>query len=1027
MRTHTTPLDVIESKLAKGTRMNVTASAISKALGCLVVSLLLSWLLAASTAYANVEIESFSGLAADSVGGTFNQAGGNPYSATTTIRFSDANSDTYPDEMPRNINVDLPPGFVGNPQAIPQCDTLGITGRECPVSSIVGEVALRLGGVFAPITVYAPIYNVAPSRGVPAQFSFVALAPLVTLQAKVRPDDYGLSIDVRNISTALGLRESKVTFWGNPASPVFDAKRCQNNRLNAPTCTGPAGNPATGPNAAGVQPRVLLNNPANCSAGPLETRVFADSWENSGRRDTEGRPDSGDSRWAASSFAADTNGQPTNVTGCESVPFSPHASVVPTTSRADAPSGINFTLTAPHDDSPGVTAHAPLKRATVILPEGMAVNPSAANGLESCAPEEIELGSDAAPSCQEGSKIGTVEIETPLLAERLKGAVYLADQGTNPFNSLLAMYVVASSKERGVTIKLAGRVTPDEATGQLTTVFDDNPQMPFTKLTLRLKGGSSAPLVTPSTCGSFESEARLTPWSAVDPDNPTEDEIVTRTSSFTIDRGPDGGPCKAGDPNQPGDPADLADRPFNPEMKAGLQNATANGKSPFIFQLTREDGDQEILSTTVKPPQGLTAKLAGIPYCSEADIASINCPEESKIGSELAGAGAGSSPFYTSDNPGSVYLAGPYKGAPLSMVITEPVIAGPLDLDDIAVRAAIHVDPRTAQLTVISDEIPQINSGIPLRVRDLRIKMDRPDFTIAPTNCDPMEIQATVQGSHRAEANLTNHFQVGDCGNLGFDPKLKLDFGKSKKNTKRNAHPPLKAKLAFNGGDSNISSVEVALPQGLLLDQDRLGRICSRARYAAGTCPEESRVGYAKAETPLLDDPVEGPVYLKASDNPLPDLAADLNGQIDVDLFGRIDQKVNKKGINQIRNTFDVVPDVPVDDFELTLDGGSDGLLVNSRNICKSKKAQKLSIEMAAHNEMTLSERPLIGSACKKLNKKKAKRLKKKANKLKRKAKKTKRKARQASGKKATKLLRKSKKLNKKSKKLRKQARKLGR
>ncbi len=907
-------------------------------------------------------VSTFAAKARKADGSWETQLGGRPYSATTSFDFNTTTSAVdfenlfRPVGSTKDIEVDLPPGFVGNPLTVSQCLKFrlylgGVSGSaaDCPRSSQVGMATVRVASViqsipyFTPSTFRVPVFNLIPDADQPAAFGFNFQGNVVMMSAGLRSDgDYGLKVILNDVSQGLPLIGSTVTFWGTPAHPSHDAER-----------GGPAG----------IEPRPFLANPTDCDR-TYATAIRARSWENPGAPFTQPIED-----------VAPPS------TGCEKLDFSPRASLQPTSSQADSPTGLDVEIEIPQTDAANVLATAHLRDTKVVLPEGMSVNPSTANGLASCSPAQVGLVSKsparfnlAADSCPAASKVGSVSIDTPLLADPLSGSVYVAQQAANPFDSLLALYLVADGP--GIIIKLAGEIALDQSTGQLTATFLDNPPLPFEQLRLRFKDGSRAPLINPSTCGTHTTTAEFSSWAG---------HQVSRNDTFQVSSAPNGQPCAA----------TSQQRPFNPAINAGLRNAVADSYSPFILNLSRPDGHQELAGLNVSLPEGVTAKLAGVSQCADATLnaisdaegsgsaenASPSCPANSQVGVATVGAGAGANPYYV--QTGKAYLAGPYKGAQLSLAVVVPALAGPFDLGTTVVRNKLNVDKRTAQVSVESDPLPRILHGIPLKLRDIRVNVNRAGFMRSGTNCEPMQITSQIKGSHGKTASPSNRFQVGDCASLGFSPKLKLGFGKNKKNTKPNAHPPLNANLSFNEGDSNISRVEVALPQGVLLDQERIGRICSRANYAANTCPEESRVGYAKATTPLLDDPVEGPVYLKASDNPLPDLAADLNGQIDIDLFGKIDQKQNKKGLNQIRNTFDVVPDVPVSSFQLTLDGGSDGLLVNSRNICKSKAARKVSISMSAHNNMSLSEKPLIGSACKNKKpkgKKKGKRKNKRAS-----------------------------------------------
>ncbi len=983
------------------------------------------------------DVEDFDGqTTANEAGDPYTQAGGTPHTIATRIEFPRYQKliaslppfATYegpmPVEAPRDIFVEIPAGLIGRPASLPKCTIVELNGDAsrptCPMESQVGTAAVGLGdgGYVSQVSVYA---MEAPAE-VPARFAFNVGGALVSLDASVRSDgDYGITLASRNTSQAVPFGGTQIDLWGTPADPIHDADR----RCPGGATAGPFLNTGTAEECPyeRPEPTALLRMPTSCS-GPVDTALRVDSWEHRGALKSDGAPDLSDPNWKSATFTShnppgypetpDNWGPEQGTTGCNAVPFNPQVSVEATSNEADSPTGLAVDISVPQTSDPDVLGSSDLKDTTVTLPEGFSLNPSAADGLEACTLEQIDLdGQNTEPECPNASKIGTTQIDTPLLEEPMSGDVFLAEQNDpdkpgaeNPFDTLTAYYIVAEGP--GTVIKLPGKVELDEGTGQIVNTFTDNPQLPFSNFHVEFFDGPRSPIATPRTCGTDAVEAELTPWAR--PDSP-----VTRTQNLAITTGPGGLPC----------PADLASRPFEPTLSSGVVDPVAGSFTPFVFQLKRADGHQEILRLRVDLPPGVTANISDTPRCSEAalaelvdsnhsaaeEIASAKCPAASQVGKVTVGAGAGSNPYYV--QTGKAYLAGPYKGAPLSLAAVVPALAGPFDLGVELVRSALHVDPRTAEITVATDQFPTILEGIPLRLRDIRVNMNKPNFMLAGTNCDPLQITGQASGVGGASADLAQRYQLGDCGSLGFSPKLELDLGNAKKSTKSNQHPPLHATLSPNEGDANISSAEVVLPEGVLLDQDRIGRICSRDRYAAGTCPEESRVGYAKATTPLLADPVEGPVYLKASDNTLPDLAADLNGEIDIDLFGRIDQTKGKR-INRIRNTFDIVPDVPVSSFELTLDGGSDGLLVNSRNICAAKLSQKVSIDLRAHNEMRLSESPLIGSACEQMNKKKAKKLKRKAKKLLRKAKRTDSK-------------RKAKQLRKQARKLKKQARKLGR
>ncbi|HYJ21227.1 MAG TPA: hypothetical protein VEW07_04290, partial [Solirubrobacterales bacterium] len=650
-------------------------------------------------------------------------------------------------------------------------------------------------------------------------------------------------------------------------------------------------------------------------------------------------------------------------TGCNELDFNPTIEARPTTNLADSPSGLEFDLEIPQNDAPNGVATAHLKDAVVTLPQGLTVNPSSANGLDACSPAQIGLTTPVGQAdasfnknpnaCPDGSKLGTVEVQS-VLDHPLKGSVYLASQNQNPFNSLLALYLAIEDPESGLIAKLPGEVKADPVSGRLTAGFQDNPQLPVEELKVNFFGGARGALRTPPTCGSFTTTANLTPWST------PEGADAARTSSFSVSQGAGGGAC----------PASAAQAPNKPSFSAGTVNPSAGVYTPFVLKLARADGSQEIKAIDTTLPKGLLGKLAGTSYCSDASLAaaagksgraeqaSPSCPATSLVGSVEVGAGAGPAPYYAQ---GKAYLAGPYKGAPLSLAVLTPAVAGPFDLGNVAVRVALNVNPESAQIRAVSDPIPTILQGIPLDVRSISLRMDRPSFTLNPTSCKKLAVDGSATSVFGQNALLSNPFQVGDCRLLGFKPKLAI---KLKGGTKRSDYPALTATLTARPGDANIGRTVVALPHSEFLAQNHIKTICTRVQYAADTCPPGSIYGSARAFSPLLDQPLEGPVYLRSSSNPLPDMVVALNGRIDVDLVGRIDS-IN----GGIRTSFESVPDAPVTKFVLSMQGGKKGLLENSRNLCMG--TNRATVQMDGQNGKTYDSQPVVGNSCKKAKKKK--------------------------------------------------------
>ncbi|HVO55046.1 MAG TPA: hypothetical protein VMT37_11605 [Solirubrobacterales bacterium] len=835
----------------------------------------------------------------------------------------------------RDIITDLPAGFAGAPTSAPTCSYVRLRegSGQCPIDSQVGftkvDFAAQIPLVFSG---WVPVYNMEPAPGDVATFAFNLSNVVTSVHIHVRSgSDYGVRAEVRYPSTYLPVAGSTFTLWGVPGDPRHDALRghCLDEHTGEPTG---ASCPANSP------PRPFLTNSTDCSAGTQTATLEVDSYEEPGVFDTATATSPG-------------------VTGCDKLPFNPSITFNPSTHSADSPTGLAIDVHVPQTNLPFGVATANLKKSVTVLPEGMAVNPAAADGLSGCSEEQIGLHSTAPPSCPDSSKIGTLEIDSELLPEPLYGFAYQAKQDANPSHSTLAFYTWAEGA--GMDVKLAAKVVTDPVTGQITTVFDNNPKLAFNDFKLTFDSGPRAPLVTPPACGTYTGSGEFVPWSAVDPQNPTPAEVVHSTSAFQITSGPGGGPCPSGS--------------FGPSFSAGSQTPIAGAFSPFTLRVAREDGSQGLSRIETTLPPGMLGTLKGIPYCSDAAIASIpsalgsgaaelaspSCPAASLVGHSDAAAGPGALPFH---NTGSVYLAGPYEGAPLSLAIVTPVIGGPLDLGNVVVRAALRVDPTTTQITAVSDPLPRILAGIPLDIRSVTVSMDRPDFTFNPTSCNPMAVTGLATSSQGATAPLSERFQVGACGALGFKPSLSLAL---KGKPQRTQHPALRAVLSFpkSGDFANIARAAVTLPHAEIIDQAHVGNPCTRPQFAEGRCPKISVLGTAKAWTPLLDKPLEGKVYFRSNggERELPDIVADLNGQIHVVLVGAVDT-VTPKTNARIRTTFFAVPDAPVSRFQLQLKGGKEGLLVNSQNLCAS--TQRAVVRFTAQNGKLADSEPLMQTSC---------------------------------------------------------------
>lgn len=897
-------------------------------------------LLASSTASAAMSIESFEYETTDAGGAPTQQASGHPDQVATTFTFPETSEHT-PFEAPRNIEVDLPPGAVGVPTAAPTCTEEQLNTNQCLPESQVGYVVLKSWFISWYQDFYFPIYNMQAQPGMLAQFGFHAITTSVHLVARVHSEpDYGVTITVRNTPQPLPFISVKTVFWGVPAEESHDEYRG--------SCLGFFG--PSGEQCSSDPQQVLsfLTNPSACTSTSVAYgRV--DSWQVQNVFAT------------ASAGNLNGSGEPIGISGCDVVPFSPTLEARPTTNLADSPSGLDVKVHLPEQDPLGI-AEAQLKDATLKFPQGMTVNPASAAGLAGCSPGQIGLTTpvgqpvahfnEADPSCPDGSRLGTVELDTPVLTNPLHGNMFLASPHQNPFGSLLALYMVVNDPTTGVLIKIPGEVKPDPQSGQLTVSFPHNPQLPFSDLKVSLFPGQRAALKTPPTCGQFTTTSEMVPWTA--PEGKTQNPSDT----FGIVTGANNTACPNGEGGAPNQPS----------FKAGTLDPAAGAYSPFVLRLSRNDGSQPIKGLEATLPEGLLGRLAGVPYCSDADLAtaaaksgqaeeaSASCPAASQVGTVDVAAGAGSEPLNVS---GKAYLAGPYKGAPLSLAIVTPAVAGPFDLGTVVVRNALQVDPVTTQIHVVSDPIPTILQGIPLDVRQIAVKVNRPQFTLNPTSCEPTQVTGSSLSVLGQSASLQSRFQVGGCNALPFKPRLALHL---KGGTGRTDHPALTAVLRPRAGDANIAAAVVSLPHSEFLAQNHIRTICTRVQFAAGSCPTGSIYGKATAWSPLLDKPISGPVYLRSSDHPLPDLVADLNGQIRVTLAGRISSV--KGGIT---NSFEMVPDAPVSKFVLRMQGGKKGLLENSRNLCRS--TNKASAQFDGQNGKISDFKPLVTNTCKKKKK----------------------------------------------------------
>jgi hypothetical protein len=829
------------------------------------------------------------------------QAGAHP-NLTTSLMFN-ASGLKESAGRPKDVEVELPPGLIGDPKATPQCTMGAVAADTCTSDMAVGVATVRGPGIpgyninqYSDFLGVSLVYNIKPNVGEPAAFGFAVASVPVRLDASVRSDgDYGVRVSASELSDAVGIFRSSVTIWGVPQDHNGPGEDVTTERVAGRIHS--FGRPGAGARLP------FLTNPTAC-AGGLSVSAASDQWRYPGV------------------FSLSPPLQLPTPTGCGLLSFEPSLSLAPDTPQAGTPAGYHLHLHIPQSDDPDGLATAELKSAVVTLPPGTVASPSAANGLEGCSDspsdpsgDQLGLHSTRPASCPPASQIGSVSVKTPLLADPLEGHVFLGKPSCAPCGpadasqgKMIRLFIVVQGQ--GVTVKLRGSASIDPNTGQLTTTFAENPQLPFEDLELTLNGGPRAPLANPRTCGQLTSTSDLTPWSSP----LTPDASLSSPLEIT------------------GCPAPR----FQPSLTAGTTNNQAAAFSPFSLTLSRTDSDQQLSGIQIKTPPGLLGMLSTVALCPEPQAQAGTCPPESLIGHTTAGSGPGSEPLYIS---GQVFLTGPYGGAPFGLSIVVPAVAGPFNLGNVLVRAAISVDPATSALTITSDPLPRILDGIPLALKVINVTVDRPAFMFNPTNCNPLAIKGTVSSTQGATATVSSPFQAANCTTLPFKPSF---TARTQATSAKAKGASLDVKVGYpRGAQANIRSVAVSLPASLPSRLTTLQQACTDAQFAANPagCPAGSNVGFATATTPVLQVPLTGPAYLVSHGGAaFPDLVVVLQavervGRIRIDLTGHTDIK---RGVTY--SNFDTVPDAPISSFELILPQGPHSVLAATRNLCALTK-----------------------------------------------------------------------------------------
>jgi len=854
-------------------------------------------------------------------GATASLSGSHPYSMDLSVALADGAAPI------RKLRLDLPPGLLIDPPAAALCGSAAFaTPRSSPfAASAAGE---SCGGSTQVGTVDVQkspgesrrfgLFQLNPQEGVAARFGAAPFGFPLVFDARFDEVEGGflrLVLESSEVPNALNLEGASLTFWGTPWASSHNGERA--NCLNEvdpsfPWAKCSVGEPLKNP------PLAFLTLPTECGQ-PLAFASRAERWSGSPVFEE--------------ALNRDGEGEPVLMEACDGLDYEPEVEGTLSSKKVTSPSG--YVLRLSHDDPgfvvPGRRSEPRTQSASVQLPEGVTLNPSLAAGLEGCTPAQLAAESAEGPQrCPNSSKIGNLNLRVPFYKGLLEGSVYLAQPYENPYGSLLAVYLVAKAADRGILVKARGKLTPDPGDGTISARFDGLSQLPYEELKIIFRSGQRAPLVTPPSCGAVASRIGLTSWSGA--------AAAPVETVSPLEAGIEDAPCPSGTP------------PFAPTAVAGGVNSNVGSFTPYFVHLARRDPEQEITSYSMVLPQGITGKLAGIPFCPDEAIAAArasrgvdeaarpSCPTASQVGRTVTGYGVGPSLAYSD---GKIYLAGPYHGAPLSLVTINPVTVGPFDLGTIVIRSAFELDPRTAQLRIasdLSDPVPHIIDGVVLHVRDIRVYIDRPEFTHNPSSCEPSQLISTLTGSGASfadvgddsTATVSERFQLLNCRTLGFRPALGLRL---RGPSRRGAYPSLRASFVSRGPrDANLKRIEIDMPHQLFLAQNHIRTICTRPQFASERCPAGSVYGKASAKTPLLEEPLRGEVYLRSSEGKLPDLVADLrSGSIRIVVEGRI----GPSGSGGIRAFFDNVPDAPIERFTVLLQGGRGGLLTNSVDVCR--------------------------------------------------------------------------------------------
>lgn len=804
----------------------------------------------------------------------FTQAAGHPNFGVTDFKLNEFGT---AGNGVKTIRTDLPVGFATNPQALPQCALSDFEANldkaeanHCGASTEAGTQELTIvleGPTF--VTLTGKVFNLNPAPGLPLEFGIDVALPFlggihihsvleggVSWHKEAEAEAEGIASgdyhEFFKIKVAKSLAEGE--------APLARSRLVFNGKAGSG----------------------LLTTPTTCP-GPQTTHLRVESFKG---------------EVAYGSYTTTATSAEEN---CKVLKFEPAFKLTPSTTKSDAADGITTELAFPSNTSSAELENSDLKDSEVKLPEGLTINPSAANGLEACTSEQLNTQTEET-NCPARSVLGSAVLDVPGLPPgSLTGKIFLGAPASGVITGPpYTIYVAVASSRYGQAVRLEGSVSADASTGQLTARFLNNPQGPFTNLKLQFNGNSFANLANPLTCGKAATNAMFVPYSGTAP--------VALVTEFPVEG------CTSNPP------------PFALAQSASAEPAQGGGSSTFSFNLERPQGQQYLsqVRTTLAP--GLLGTIPNATQCGEPQASKGECPASSQIGTSSVTAGSGS-PF---EFRGKVYLTGPYEGAPYGLSIVTPVVAGPFNLGNEVTRAKIEVNPFTAQVSVATTNLPTIKAGIPVRLRSLNVTINRQGFERNPTNCNPLAVVTAATSTLGAKAELSSPFQVEGCSSLAFKPTFSVT---SSAKTSKNNGASLVTTITQPAGQANIKLVKVTLPKQLPSRLTTLQKACPQATFEANpfSCPAGSKVGTASVVTPVLPGKMTGPAFFVSHGGAaFPDLDLVLEDQgVRVILVGNTDIK---KGITT--TTFASNPDAPISSVTVSLPTASNSALGAFGDLC---------------------------------------------------------------------------------------------